>query len=39
MTDARSYPEGSGDGGQYGDDYVENLAPDFFVVHFLVDSW
>ncbi len=31
---ARCYPEGSGNGGKYGDDDVENLSPDAFVFHF-----
>ena len=32
-ADARSHPEGGGDGGEYGDDDVEYLAPGVLVFH------
>ena len=34
---ARGHPEGGGDGGQYGDKDLQNLAPDLFV--FVVHGW
>ena len=33
---ARAHPKGGGDGSKYGDDDVENLAPDVLVFHFLI---
>ena len=35
---ARCHPEGGGNGGKHGDDDVENLSPNAFTFHFLVDS-
>jgi len=29
----RSHPEGGGDGGEYGDDDVEDFSPDVLVFH------
>ena len=31
---AGSHPEGGGDGGKYGDNDVQDLAPDVLVFHF-----
>jgi hypothetical protein len=35
---ARGHPEGGGNGGKHGDNDVENLSPDAFTFHFLIND-